>query len=509
MAGLMAVLLIVSTPDTAYEQGYGGGGEDEPPWVTTNPATDITHESATLNAHLDYMGTTYSVLVSFEWGEGQDPSDLTAETDSQPMTQIGDFSDSLTGLAPNTTYYFRAKAEGDGIGYGEILTFTTPPAPTPTPTPTATPPATPPGTFDPPEVITVDASDVTASSAILNGDLIDLGTAYLVNVYFQWEVYTYDENDIFWDNMTAWENALSPGSFNMFIGGLSPDTLYRFRAVARGDGYAYGEVKYFMTGAEFPGGIAPDVETTDVTDIDSTSARIHGIVNDPGTADSVNVYFEWGKDLSYGRQTAFQPLEDPYGAPFNDLLSGLEPGTTYHFRAVALGDGIGYGEDMSFTTAAPPPPIEVETLITEVKTITTDGGVLRGRLESLGTATSVEVAFEWGLDESYGNETESQTMTDLGQFQTELTGLDDGTTYHFRARAVGNNGETAYGSDVSFITDAKGGGLGITPWVIIGPILGAILVALIIYFFLGGSMGGWFVALWRRRKKRKEEEVEE
>jgi hypothetical protein len=54
------------------------------------------------------------------------------------MTASGTFSTDLSGLAANTTYYFRAQADGgaNGMGYGMEGSFTTLPAPSPTPTPT-------------------------------------------------------------------------------------------------------------------------------------------------------------------------------------------------------------------------------------------------------------------------------------------------------------------------------------------------------------------------------------
>jgi len=41
------------------------------------------------------------------------------------LTNAGTFSMVLTGLTPNTTYYFRADATSNGTDYGAIQTFTT------------------------------------------------------------------------------------------------------------------------------------------------------------------------------------------------------------------------------------------------------------------------------------------------------------------------------------------------------------------------------------------------
>jgi hypothetical protein len=93
-----------------------------PPTVTTNAATDIGTTSATLNGYLDDMGTATSVQVSFQWGK---TTGYGNETTAQTMSSTGPFSASLSTLAPDTTYHFRAKAVGDSTAYGDDMTFTT------------------------------------------------------------------------------------------------------------------------------------------------------------------------------------------------------------------------------------------------------------------------------------------------------------------------------------------------------------------------------------------------
>lgn len=82
--------------------------------------------------------------------------------------------------------------------------------------------------------------------------------------------------------------------------------------------------------------------------------------------------------------------------------------------------------------------------------VTTDSVTLNGSLDGLGTATSVDVSFEWGFDTGYGNETTSQSMNSTGSFSSVVTGLSHSSTYHFRTKAVGDG--TAYGDDSIFTT---------------------------------------------------------
>jgi hypothetical protein len=92
--------------------------------VTTNDAGRITVKGATLNGWLDDLGSFDTVDVSFEWGITSGALDK--ETRPKPKRKTGAFKARLQRLSPNTTYYFRAKAEGDGtIVYGDELNFTT------------------------------------------------------------------------------------------------------------------------------------------------------------------------------------------------------------------------------------------------------------------------------------------------------------------------------------------------------------------------------------------------
>ncbi len=92
------------------------------PTVITNPATNITDEIAILHGNLTDLGDASSANVSFQWGPS--PT-LGMETPSQEMDATGIFEAPIIGLEPDRSYYFRAKAVGNGTGYGSILTFTT------------------------------------------------------------------------------------------------------------------------------------------------------------------------------------------------------------------------------------------------------------------------------------------------------------------------------------------------------------------------------------------------
>ena len=82
-------------------------------------------------------------------------------------------------------------------------------------------------------------------------------------------------------------------------------------------------------------------------------------------------------------------------------------------------------------------------------------------MANLGTDTSVQVSFVWGLTTAYGNETTPETVSlpvSLPRaFSFDLSGLSPGTTYHYKAKAVGS---IAYGIDMTFTTAGEAGQAG-------------------------------------------------
>ncbi len=94
------------------------------PQVQTAAADRLTTRSARLNGKLASMGTAVNVTVLFEWGET--PGSLTRETGATGRSSTGDFYCDVDGLFAGRTYYYRARAVGDGNGYGSEEHFTVP-----------------------------------------------------------------------------------------------------------------------------------------------------------------------------------------------------------------------------------------------------------------------------------------------------------------------------------------------------------------------------------------------
>jgi phosphodiesterase/alkaline phosphatase D-like protein len=401
---------------TAYGQDRTFTTQTIPPSVTTNEATNLATTSARLNGNLTYMGTASSVSVSFQWGTtagGPYPN----STGNQTRTSTGLFNASLSGLSPGTTYYYWAKAVGDGTVYGLEKSFTT--------------------LTTPPSVTTVDASGISTDAARLNGNLTSLGTAASVTVSFQWgttsDNYTYE---------TASEGKSATGTFHFDLSGLASGTTFYYRAKAVGHGDpVYGVEKSFTTGTP------PSVTTLGASGLTFTEATLQGDLTSLGGADNVTVSFLWGITSDLTNETSSE-LKDVTGE-FSFPLGGLAPGTTYYYRAKAVGlGGPVYGDQVTFTTQSTPPSVTTNN----AGNIAIYSATLNGSLDSLGTADNVSVSFEWGTQSGvYGNQTGVVLLSGTGSFSSNLGGLAPGTTFYYRAKAVGH-GDTQYGSEITFST---------------------------------------------------------
>ena len=291
-----------------------------PPTVQTDDATSIDREQATLNGQITDTGGEDADERGFDWGE--EPGVYTEQWTEQGTYGTGAFNHQITGLDPNKTYYFRAKAHNSaGWAYGSELSFTTDPMAAPT-------------------VQTDPATVVSDDGAVLNGDITDTGGEDADERGFDWG----EEPDVYTEQWTE-QGTYGTGAFNHQISGLDPNTQYYFRAKAHNDqGSSYGEERLFTTNPS-----TPACSTSEASQLFDDRATLNGNVTDDG-GETCQVCFQWGETIAYGQQTDWQ---DGFTAsdPFSQLISDLDQQTLYHFRAhVKNSVGTASGEDRTFTT---------------------------------------------------------------------------------------------------------------------------------------------------------------
>ena len=138
---------------------------------------------------------------------------------------------------------------------------------------------------------------------------------------------------------------------------------------------------------------------------------------------------------------------------FQADISSLSPLTTYYFRALADGGahGSAHGLERSFTTGATPPSVSTGG----ATAVAADSATLNGSLHSLGTATAVNVAFQYGTSHGvYTEQTASQLMSAPAILLANLVSLQPHTTYYYRALADGGEYGSSHGVEHTFTTGA-------------------------------------------------------
>jgi hypothetical protein len=107
------------------------------------------------------------------------------------------------------------------------------------------------------------------------------------------------------------------------------------------------------------------------------------------------------------------------------------------------------GPDISKTLTVNAVPPAVTTL--PAADVTFSNATLNGNLTYKGSASTVQVYFQWGVNPTFTNTTATQPMNANGSFADNLTGLGSNTTYIYRAVASGDG--IVYGGNQTFITN--------------------------------------------------------
>jgi FlaG/FlaF family flagellin (archaellin) len=236
---------------------------------------------------------------------------------------LGDFTATVTGLQPGTTYYVRAYAtNGVGTAYGEQQTFTT--------------------LSGLPTVQTAAEVTLTGSGTAQCGGTVTGDGGFTVTARgVCWSV---SPEPTVSNLHSADGNGL--GAFVSTLTGLQPSTTYYVRAYAtNANGTVYGEQRVVTT----PSGL-PTVTTTAATSITSHSAVCGGNVTGDGgyTVIQRGVCYSTTPNPTTG---GMRTTDGSGTGSFVSNLTGLTAGTTYYYRAYATNAmGTVYGEERTVST---------------------------------------------------------------------------------------------------------------------------------------------------------------
>ena len=321
----------------------------------------VNSTSATVNGNVTSDGGAPITGYGFCWGTGTDPDITGTHSTNVPGDGgfSGGFSETLTGLSPNTTYYVRSYATNSaGTSYGTSVWFTT-------------------------SCWTVDVS-ITGETSICFGETTTL-TASGANTY-EWRKGT-TTSDIIGTDATLTVNTSGtyyvkgydgyhcPGTESKTVTVHVPQrtTLTKYSCVSytweRTDGsdttitesgnYIYRYPNPYGCGVNVDtlhltiNSCMPSVNTLSPTDIAQSAAKLHGEITTTYSAEITNCGFDWKVS---GSENYNRVYVNHLGGNMAYVLSHLNYSTSYTYRAfVTTQYGTGYGNEVTFTTLEPVP----------------------------------------------------------------------------------------------------------------------------------------------------------
>jgi hypothetical protein len=204
-------------------------------------------------------------------------------------------------------------------------------------------------TYRTPVVNITNISDITPSTAIISGSLVDDGGDYLTIVGLCWSV---RQNPTASNDLTMRMEVLA-GSFKGTISGLDPNTKYYVRSFAINKaGTAYCDQVSFETSKVRIGG-APSILTEPVTSITAISAVSGGNITDDGGSDILSRGITWSENPEWSVYDNDNTMvENGTGTgKYSSFIPNLKPNTTYYVKAfAATWTLMTYGQTLSFKT---------------------------------------------------------------------------------------------------------------------------------------------------------------
>lgn len=227
----------VQTPGI-YTLGAGGSGAQgliiitytplSAPSITTNSASSISPSGATLSGSITATGGANATQSGFAYSTNSALSTGVSTSTLGSQSGTATFTQSLSGLSPSTTYYYRAyAANSGGTGYGSILNFTT--------------------AAGLPTVATNAAYLINGYGATLSGTITAIGAGNATQSGFAYSTDPTLTSGVSTSTLGAQSGT---ATFTQMIAGLTPAITYYYRAYATNSGgTGYGSIASFTTPA--------------------------------------------------------------------------------------------------------------------------------------------------------------------------------------------------------------------------------------------------------------------
>ena len=386
--------------------------------IAISTPINITATSASCSANITDDGGATITERGICWSTSQYPT--ISSFHASVGNGTGTYTALLSDLTPSTTYYVRAYAtNAAGTNYSSQVSFTT--------------------ISGMPTLITINATDVTATTAKSGGNITDNGG------------YDVTARGVCWNTMGNPDisdqhsiNGSGNGNFTSNLSDLAAGTTYHVRAYATNSmGTSYGNEVTFTTS---DGSVSMTI--SDAINITASSASCSVTINDDGDAPITERGICWST-AQYPTTEEFSVSIGTGVGTFTASMNNLTPSTTYFVRAYAINTvGTYYSNQITFTTNNGLPTVTTGA----VNDITAVSAVCSGDVTSDGGFPVIAKGFCWGTAQHPTvSGDHSNNGNGIGAFNGSMTNLQAGTTYYVRAYATNIVG-TVYGDDVTFNT---------------------------------------------------------
>ncbi|MDB6028217.1 MAG: regulatory domain of in-like proprotein convertase, partial [Verrucomicrobiales bacterium] len=297
--------------------------------ITSGSTATLIWQPAS-DAQTPAPGLSYNIRVGTTAGGGEIVSPMSGPDGHRRLPALGNARDRqfalVNNLTPGQTYYWTVQAiDGGWMGgpFAAVLSFVA-------------------GQSQPPATFPGASLQISARAATVRETVSPAGAATAAWVEFGVTT-SYGSTTV----TQALGSGLLAASFTNTLSVLSPATTYHYRVVARNaNGLSFGADQTLATAA-----LAGTLPVTQAPiSVRTVFAIVQGTVI-PGGLDT-QTWIEYGLTTSYGSTSAVRTVGSGFSSVTTDhTLSGLRPGTFYHYRVAVTNEaGLAYGGDQSFTT---------------------------------------------------------------------------------------------------------------------------------------------------------------
>ena len=388
-----------------------------PATVGTPTSTEVAGKSFRVTAAVTDDGGGVS-SKGFVFSKNENPGFGSPVVSGVWADEGGNFTATVSGLSPLTTYYVRAYVTNSaGTSYSEQITVTTTAA-------LAT-------------ISTVTSSEITGVSFKISSEVTDNGGAEVTEKGF---CYSTSENPTIADS----KKELTGSGFETTINELANGTTYYVRAYAVNSvGTSYSEQISVKTAT-----VLATIANVTSSDVTGTSFTVSSAISSNGGAEVTEKGFCYSTSEN---PTITDSKKVVDGDEFEVTINELASATTYYVRAYAVNSvGTSYSEQISVKTAT------VLATLSNVTSsdITGTSFKVSSVITSNGGAAVTEKGFCYATTENPTVANTKKTITG-SSFETTISGLSTGKTYYVRAYAVNSVG-TVYSEQIVVTTPPIG-----------------------------------------------------